>query len=1082
MAMADVALKIYDFLRTHIVIKWSSLTFITVALIILLTKLTYKEDISDFLPVDSEEREALDIYQDISGADKVVITFSNVHVIDDFAENVKQLDSTMAQRMTAQVDANSISKVQAFVYSNIPYFLTEGDYAVMDSLLNIPGYINGQMDLNKQMLMFPSGGMMASNISRDPLNLFTPVVAKLADMHSQRGFEISDGYLFTPDMQKALVVIDSPYGNAETEQNTKLIETLEKALTRVQSKHPDVEAHITGGPAIAVGNARQIKTDATIAITLASIMILGLLWYYFRSAKSIILIAVTIVWGWLFAMGGIALISNSSVSIIVIGIASVIIGIAVNYPLHLVAHTRKGMNMREALKDISRPLIIGNITTVGAFLSLVPLQSTALRDLGLFASLLLIGTILFVLIWLPQFAVHSAELAVHRYQSSFFNLRYKFPIRERLRGGLILLITLVLAWFSKDVEFDANMANINYMTDEQKADMEYFSKIAQSCSDGMTTVYVTSSASSIDEALDANNAKKLPSAQFLVSRKEQARRLGLWHNFVKLHKKQFDDELPCIAQKKGFSSDAFSEFYKMTAKSYVPQPFEYFQPLTETVFAENISIDKQKGRYTIVSRVMVEDKNVSKVIDAFPGSFDVKSMNGGLAGTLSDNFNYIGVVCSMIVFLFLWASFGSLRFAVIAFLPMMISWIWILGLMSLFGVKFNIVNIILATFIFGQGDDYTIFMTEGCRQEFADGKPVLREYKSSILLSALIMFIGIGTLIVARHPALRSLAEVTIIGMGCVVLMAWIIPPMMFRLLFRFSKRTLLLALLFAPVLLSPCCAEGRVERVNYPSSINGGQQRPLVVYLPEGYDNNMNLRYPVLYLLHGSGGDENSWVEDGNLVHKMDSMIQGRCAVPMIVVMPNGNIDEKAAATRSMMGRIENSFVSEVMPYVENHYRTINDKAHRAIAGLSLGGLHTLFITANNPDKFDYVGLFSPQTTNALSDKRIDQVRELYEATERIPFLGSRLAEKLERKFGSKENFEVYRNIDGKLKEQFEIPPRLYYIACGRTDFVMKLVQMHRQRLDKAGYHYVYNETDGGHTWKNWRQYLVDFVPRLYK
>jgi len=171
-------------------------------------------------------------------------------------------------------------------------------------------------------------------------------------------------------------------------------------------------------------------------------------------------------------------------------------------------------------------------------------------------------------------------------------------------------------------------------------------------------------------------------------------------------------------------------------------------------------------------------------------------------------------------------------------------------------VKFNIVNIILATFIFGQGDDYTIFMTEGCRQEFADGKPVLREYKSSILLSALIMFIGIGTLIVARHPALRSLAEVTIIGMGCVVLMAWIIPPMMFRLLFRFSKRTLLLALLFVPVLLNPCCAEGRVERVNYPSSINGGQQRPLVVYLPEGYDNNMNLRYPVLYLLHGSGAD----------------------------------------------------------------------------------------------------------------------------------------------------------------------------------------------------------------------------------
>jgi hypothetical protein len=112
---------------------------------------------------------------------------------------------------------------------------------------------------------------------------------------------------------------------------------------------------------------------------------------------------------------------------------------------------------------------------------------------------------------------------------------------------------------------------------------------------------------------------------------------------------------------------------------------------------------------------------------------------------------------------------------------MAVSWVWILGIMSLLGIQFNVVNIILATFIFGQGDDYTIFMTEGCQYEYAYHRKMLNSYKQSIIISALIMFIGIGSLIVARHPALRSLAEVTIVGMFTVVFMAWLLPTYCFR-------------------------------------------------------------------------------------------------------------------------------------------------------------------------------------------------------------------------------------------------------------------------------------------------------------
>ena len=112
---------------------------------------------------------------------------------------------------------------------------------------------------------------------------------------------------------------------------------------------------------------------------------------------------------------------------------------------------------------------------------------------------------------------------------------------------------------------------------------------------------------------------------------------------------------------------------------------------------------------------------------------------------------------------------------------MAMGWLWILGIMALTGIKFNIVNIILATFSFGQGDDYTIFITEGLLYENATGRRRLKEYRRSVIISAALMFVGIGTLIVARHPAMRSLAEVAMIGMGCVVLMACVVPPMVFR-------------------------------------------------------------------------------------------------------------------------------------------------------------------------------------------------------------------------------------------------------------------------------------------------------------
>lgn len=266
----------------------------------------------------------------------------------------------------------------------------------------------------------------------------------------------------------------------------------------------------------------------------------------------------------------------------------------------------------------------------------------------------------------------------------------------------------------------------------------------------------------------------------------------------------------------------------------------------------------------------------------------------------------------------------------------------------------------------------------------------------------------------------------------------------------------------------------GTLDYVWYPSTLNGMTKRRMGVYLPYGYSENSSKLYPVLYLLHGSGGDETSWVDLGRLVQVMDNMIaDGRCE-PMIVVVPNGGVHLAAAPgfdpenpdvkptsdyTASKNGDIENAFVPEIVNFVDSHYRTIADKKHRAIAGLSLGGFHTLYTVLNNPDTFDYVGLFSALTENNSDSKVIDEKNEH------------------EKKTGHP---EIYRDLDAKLERFYNGNPELLYIAIGRDDFLKKMNDDLRKKLHDKEYPFHYNESAGGHTWTNWRHYLRDFLPKL--
>jgi len=251
----------------------------------------------------------------------------------------------------------------------------------------------------------------------------------------------------------------------------------------------------------------------------------------------------------------------------------------------------------------------------------------------------------------------------------------------------------------------------------------------------------------------------------------------------------------------------------------------------------------------------------------------------------------------------------------------------------------------------------------------------------------------------------------------------------------------------------------GTVSKVWYDSP-SLGMDRRLTIYTPAGYETS-GKRYPVFYLLHGMGGDENAWSELGRATQILDNLIAQGKAEPMIVVMTNGNAALEAAPGESSLGwekqpsfqlpkTMEGSFEQhfpEVVKFVDKHYRTKANKKNRAIAGLSMGGFHSLHISKQYPDMFDYVGLFSAAI---------------------MP--------------GKKATSPVYEDMEGKLATQFAKKPALYWIAIGKTDFLYKANVEYRKLLDEKGYPYEYFENEGGHIWRNWRIYLSEFAPKLFK
>ena len=581
--MVNFFLRIYDVLQKRRALCMWLLFGLTALLLAMMATLRYNENIYDFLPVSGDEQKAITLYQDISGGQRVFVMFRMkdkstdsddevsdrlTEAVDSFAQSLQPIaEQGHVTDVTSQVDFDKVMGITDFVYQNMPLMLSDSDYVRMERLLSTPGYVDKQLANDVQMIMMPATGVFTSNISNDPLGLFSPVIDRLQARQSSMPIEIDNGYIFSSGKKFAIAMMTSPYGAMESSNNSMLVSEIDSVAQHTMQTLPEVDVAITGAPVIAVGNATRIKNDSYWAISISVTLILLLLVFSFRKVKHLMLIGLAIFFGWLFAMGFMA-VMRSDVSLIVLGIGSIIIGIAVNYPLHFVLHTDHGGTVREVLKEMVSPLLIGNITTVGAFASLIPLDAPALRDLGLFAAFMLVGTILFVLVFLPHLVKNRASAEEERL--TFGKISSMSPERHRWLLGVIFLLTIVFGWYSLDISFDTNMHNINYMSDEQK---EILSSMQASAGlNDTVNVYVVTEGDNWDAALNERQriAPLLDSLQtagllnsfsdvqaLICSQQEQQRRIGKWNEFWERHRSEVGTMLGKKAPEYGFSAEAF---------------------------------------------------------------------------------------------------------------------------------------------------------------------------------------------------------------------------------------------------------------------------------------------------------------------------------------------------------------------------------------------------------------------------------------------------------------------------------------------------------------------------------------------
>lgn len=804
--MSTFFLAIHNYAKRHKLIATGAALALVALLFLMTSKIKFEENITNLIPKNEQSNISAKILGQLNFADKISIIISagkdgTPEDLSEFANTfLDSLTTSSAQyigKIQGKIEDKNIQETYDFVYQNLPLFLDEEDYKQIEGKLQEDS-IALSVANDYKSLISPTGIVTKDFIVRDPLGISFIALKKLQQMSVGDNFDLLNGFVVTKDKQKLLLFITPKLPANETDQNTHFIEQLNATRDKLNAEYKGkASLSYFGSTPVAVANASQIKADVKNTSIFAIVSLVLILAFFYRSFLTPLIIFVPSLFGALFSLS-ILYIFKGSISAISLGISSILLGETTDYSIYVLTHYRNNKNIRLLYKDITKPLIMCGVTTGITFLCLFFVNSESLKDLAIFASISVFSTTIFSLLLIPLLykplgvPTESPKQNIIDKIAGFAYHKNKFLI------GLVLLVFIVSLFTRRNVGFNNDLSALNFVpADIQKAehDLERIANI------GSKSIYIAAHGNSYDEIMETNaglytklKASKLNAqiADFssiggvVLSKKAQEKKIADWNNFWDENKKiHLKTSLINNGNKFGFKPGTFEEFYALLDLQFPVLNFADYAKI-KSLFLDEFVAEK-KGFYTVTTLVKVPAENRDAFVDGLKENpnilvIDRKQMNESFLGNLKNDFGKLVDYSFLAVIIVLLLYFHKIELVIISSIPILMSWVFTTGLMGMLDLQFNIINIIVCTLIFGIGVDYSIFMTSALQKEYTFKRKELPTYKASILLSVCTTILGIGVLVFAKHPALKSISIISIVGIFSALAITFIIQPLLFNI------------------------------------------------------------------------------------------------------------------------------------------------------------------------------------------------------------------------------------------------------------------------------------------------------------
>ena len=468
----------------------------------------FEEDISKLIPITKEAEELQKVLKSVNFADKIVV---NIHKLEEgstedlidyatrFLDRVNTNSSDYIKSIQGQVNDEVVLNSMDFVYQNLPLFLEESDYETISKKLSQDS-ISGITKENYKMLISPSGIIAKETILKDPLGLSFIALKKLQELSFGDDFKLKDGFLMSSDEQNILLFINPVFEPNDTANNEPFVDALYDLQNKLNTSFKtQVMAEYFGGTLVAVANARQIKKDIQFTVGIAlTLLLLILVLFYRKLTLPLILFAPTLVGG-LLAVAMLYLI-RTKISAISLGIGSILLGVTLDYSLHILTHIRNGNSIKRLYQDVAPAILVSGLTTASAFLCLLFLQSQALQDLGIFAAISVLGASVFSLIFIPQ--VYSPSLKRTNGKTLFDSFASLNFHNNKIGIVAISILFLVCAFTYSKVVFDKDITKLNYEPEDLIAARQRMDALTNLES---KSIYLTAYGNNLEEVLETND-------------------------------------------------------------------------------------------------------------------------------------------------------------------------------------------------------------------------------------------------------------------------------------------------------------------------------------------------------------------------------------------------------------------------------------------------------------------------------------------------------------------------------------------------------------------------------------------------